>query len=228
MKIIVANWKMNGNSQFAANYVAEIMAKLGKPAPNAEVVVCPPAPLLSANFAPFKKGGQNCFIKERGAYTGEISAEIMRDTGCEYVIVGHSERRYLGETSEQTSAKATCAHKAGLKAIICVGENKGEDRNKVVSEQLKASVPFSANEQNTIIAYEPVWAIGTGQTPNANDIEEAHQFIKSLKPLPVLYGGSVKAENAAEFLALKSVDGLLVGGASLDITEFAEIIGAAK
>ncbi len=228
MFIIAANWKMNGDPAFAAEYAEKLGAHLAQKnnSQNShEVVVFPPAPLLPLlKCNGFKKGGQDCYHKEYGPFTGEISPFMLKDAGAEYVILGHSERREAGETSELVAAKAANAYKAGLKTIICVGEKKGEDFETVVFEQLKKSVPFAASEANTVIAYEPVWAIGTGITPTIADIEQRQTIIAGKTKLQVLYGGSVKPENAGEISSVASVNGLLIGGASLSVDSFLSII----
>lgn len=208
----------------------------------AEVIICPPFTLLheaitAAMGTDVQIGGQNCHQELSGAFTGEVSAAMLSDLGATHVIVGHSERReYFGETSEIVAQKANRAIEAGLTAIICVGETLAEreagNALKVVEAQIKASIPKSANTQNTIIAYEPVWAIGTGKVPSNDDIAQMHAHIRRLIPdanaMRVLYGGSVKGSNAKEIFAIENVDGGLVGGASLTAKDFIPIIQAAK
>jgi triosephosphate isomerase len=179
-------------------------------------------------------GGQDCHAEASGAFTGDISARMLKDLGCSHVIVGHSERRqFHKETSAQVAAKAGAAHAAGLTAIVCVGETDAERTagraDAVVLEQLAASIPGTATPANTVIAYEPVWAIGTGKVASAEDILHMHALIRSKTEaeMRLLYGGSVKASNAGEILHLKNVDGVLVGGASLKVEEFWAIAQAA-
>lgn len=177
-------------------------------------------------------GGQDCHYENSGAYTGESSPRMLKEAGCEYVILGHSERRrYSGEKNTLVKLKAQAAIKAGLKPIICIGETLEQRQSgrakSTVRSQIRASVPETSSAENSIIAYEPVWAIGTGVTPKLEEIQEMHDYMLSLLPLPALYGGSVKAENAGQILAVPSVGGLLVGGASLNLSEFCTIIGAA-
>lgn len=212
-----------------------------------DVGLCPPATLLMAvrdalDGSGIMLGAQDCHRAESGAHTGDISAPMLSDVGCALAIVGHSERRAAHkETDAQVAEKAAAALSAGLEAVICVGES-AEDRDAgravaVVQAQIAASVPAIATDTDTIIAYEPIWAIGTGRTPTLDDIAEIHhairetaakQFSGGTKGLRVLYGGSVKASNAAEILATKGVNGALVGGASLDADDFWAICRAAN
>lgn len=238
-KLIVGNWKMNGltaDSRERASALVKLM-KSHKAIPF-HMVLCPPATMLGVVAAALKGsdiqfGGQDCHDQASGAFTGNISAPMLKDAGCSYVILGHSERRQLHkESSEMIAAKAKSAHAAGLRAIICVGELDSEraagNADKVVSDQLRLSVPETATSENTVIAYEPVWAIGTGKTASHDDIRHMHALIRTKISakigkgawLPILYGGSVKAGNAGEILHLANVDGVLVGGASLKADEF--------
>lgn len=214
-------------------------------AARADVLVCPPATLIMA-FAERARGStvavgaQDCHPKPSGAHTGDLSAEMLRDAGATAVIVGHSERRAdHGETNELVRAKAEAALRAGLTAIVCVGETKAErDAGRtlaVVEEQLRGSVPDGATPANTVIAYEPVWAIGTGLTPTVADVAEVHGMIRRelvrrfgdrAGTTRILYGGSVKPDNAALLLGAADVDGALVGGASLKATDFLNIAKA--
>ena len=216
MFLVIANWKMNGSPQDAAEFGSACKAG------NAEVVVCPPFPLLGYVKGNFKTGAQNCHHLTDGAHTGEVSATLIKQMGAEYVILGHSERREAGETSALIAKKAETAAKAGLKAIICVGEKDGEDMESVVKKQLAESLPI--NKSDIVIAYEPVWAIGSGRTPTSEYIEAAHAYIIKLTGLKVIYGGSVKPANTAEISKTSGVSGLLVGGASLDVKSFNAII----
>lgn len=193
--------------------------------------LCPPATLLS-NDAPFSKGGQDCHHHEHGAYTGDLSASMLKEAGADMVIVGHSERRqYHQETNAQSAQKAAAAHKAGLFTILCVGESleirQSSEAESYVCNQLKASLPACATSENTVIAYEPIWAIGTGEVATIEQIEQMHEALSKAANLPVLYGGSVKPENASEILHTKHVNGVLVGGASLQAESFKAIIDAA-
>ena len=186
-------------------------------------------------------GGQDCHAEASGAFTGELSAEMLKDAGASWVILGHSERRqYFGESNETIAAKARGAWRAGLKAIICIGETESQrqagDARSICHGQIAASVPVEATAANTAIAYEPVWAIGTGRTPTAGDIAAMHLHIRNClveqlgeaaRGILILYGGSVKPSNAGEILALPEVGGALVGGASLKAKDFLAIIAAA-
>lgn len=237
-KIAAGNWKMNGIEAS----LSEITFMATQMEGNGEVIFCVPYTLLSQAVEMTKNlgisiGAQNAHFETLGAFTGEISAPMLKDIGVTHVILGHSERRALfGETSEIVARKAIAAHDAGLIAIICVGETLEERESgqaiSVVSAQINASIPKSANAQNTIIAYEPVWAIGTGKVPTNDDIAKMHESIRSIIPqgdhMRVLYGGSVKASNAREIFSIPNVDGGLVGGASLKADDFIPIINATK
>jgi triosephosphate isomerase len=211
----------------------------------ADVMICPPATLVAglaqeAAGTRLLVGGQDCHVAASGAHTGDVSAEMLRDAGAVAVIVGHSERRSdHGETDRIVRAKAEAAHRAGLTAIVCVGETLGERRAgltlAVVARQVAASLPDGSTAENTVIAYEPVWAIGTGVTPTSDDVAEVHAAIRSQlearygaqgRTMRVLYGGSVKPSNARELMAVKNVDGALVGGASLKAADFLGILDA--
>jgi triosephosphate isomerase len=242
-KIAAGNWKMNGLSASMAELNALIEATAGA---KAEMLICPPATLI-AKFAwrtqgkSVAIGAQDCHVAASGAHTGDISAEMIADAGGSHVIVGHSERRAdHGETDMLVHAKAEAAWRAGLVAIVCVGETEPErDAGRaleVVGSQLAGSVPDGATAANTVIAYEPVWAIGTGRTPSLADIGEVHDFLRAqlvarfgaaAEGMRLLYGGSVKPGNAAEIFAVSNVDGGLVGGASLKAADFAAIVAAA-
>ncbi|MEX2200397.1 MAG: triose-phosphate isomerase [Dongiaceae bacterium] len=248
-KLIAGNWKMNGlrgDGVALATAVAEWARHpvAGRSGVVAELVICPPATLLTAvgdaiAGSPVALGAQDCHPASKGAHTGDIAAPMLADLGCRYVIVGHSERRQNHrEDNGLVAAKARAAHTAGLIAIVCVGETEAErDRGEaltVVGSQLEGSLPEGASAANTVIAYEPVWAIGTGRVPKPGDIAEIHDFIRRRATnrmteganTRLLYGGSVKAENAAELLAIDHVDGALVGGASLDAGSFTAIAAA--
>ncbi len=244
-KLVAGNWKMNGLGAALAEVDALITAQQS---PNCDVVICPPATLIAQlnwriqhNKSTLKIGGQDCHTKIFGAHTGDISAAMLKDAGATHVILGHSERRAdHGETDALIRSKAQTALATGLIVIICVGESEaqrdsGETLN-VVGAQLAGSMPDQANAANTIIAYEPVWAIGTGRTPTFNEIAEVHDFLRGKliarfsdgDKFRILYGGSVKPNNAAEIFAVSNVDGGLVGGASLKAADFGPIIAAAS
>ena len=205
-----------------------------------DVMICPPATLIAAmSETAIAVGAQDCHAQTSGAHTGDISPEMLADAGASAVIVGHSERRAdHGESDDAVNAKAQAVHRAGLVAIICIGETEDERRAgralEVVTGQLRGSLPGGASAANTIIAYEPVWAIGTGLTPTPGDIADVHGKIRSeLEEIlgqadggqvRILYGGSVKGSNAAELMAIENVNGALVGGASLKAQDFFEIL----
>jgi triosephosphate isomerase (TIM) len=238
--LVAGNWKMNGLEASLGQLEAIIAGaqKFG----NADIMVCPPATLI-AQFAAAAKasrvaiGGQDCHALAAGAYTGDISAEMLKDAGAIAVIVGHSERRqYHGETDAMVNAKALAARRAGLLAIVCIGETRAErDAGRardVVGTQLDGSVPDGADAAGVVIAYEPIWAIGSGVTPSAQDVADMHGFIRARlqsrfgeagQGMRILYGGSVKPANAKQLMAVDNVDGALVGGASLKADEFLAI-----
>jgi|SRR5579871_4568480 len=244
-QLIAGNWKMNGLSP-ALGEIEAVHASLSKSAVQADVLICPPATLIARAVeiagSVFAIGGQDCHEKDEGPFTGDISARMIADAGGRAVIVGHSERRRLhGETSAEIAAKAGAAHRAGLMAIVCIGETL-EERAKgaaqaVCNRQIEESVPASATASNTAIAYEPIWAIGTGKTPGAREIAEMHAEIRSCLAkcrrtmesgaIRVLYGGSVNPRNARVILTIDTVDGALVGGASLKASDFLAILAAA-
>lgn len=244
--LIAGNWKMNGRLADATK-LAGAVASFARALPPtaADVLVCPPYPYLapvsqSLAGSRVRVGAQDCHAETAGAFTGDVSAEMLKDFGCSFVIVGHSERRALhAETDAVVKAKATAALRAGLTAILCVGETlaeRDEQRTiQVVATQLVGSLPADANSENLVVAYEPVWAIGTGRTPTAAQVGEVHGAIRaglSKKftdgaKFRILYGGSVNGLNAAELLAVPNVDGALVGGASLRADAFEAIVKAA-
>jgi triosephosphate isomerase len=238
--LVAANWKMNGLKASIAQLEKIIAGAAGLAA--LDLVVCPPATLVAgfaakAQGTPVAIGGQDCHAEAAGAYTGDISAEMLRDAGAVAVIVGHSERRrYHGETDAVVRAKALAARRAGLLAIICIGETRTERdagrTREVIAKQLDGSLPDAI--EKAAIAYEPVWAIGTGLTPTRDDVGETHAFIRSrlssrfaeaAGDTRILYGGSVKPSNAKDLLRVENVDGALVGGASLNADEFLGIAG---
>lgn len=239
--LIAGNWKMNGLRASVAELEA-ILESGAAARENADLLICPPATLVAAFAARAKGsqlaiGGQDCHPEASGAHTGDISAEMLADAGATYVIVGHSERRTdHHETDAVVRAKAEAAWRAGLIAIVCVGETRAErDAGRameVVGTQLAGSIPDGATAANLVVAYEPVWAIGTGLTPTSEDIEQIHIFIRrnlteSFKgageSVRLLYGGSLKPGNAAEILSLADVNGGLIGGASLKAADFLAI-----
>jgi len=242
--LIAGNWKMNG-LKASANELAAIGQGADKVWRKADLLICPPATLLFTSAAivigsKVAIGAQDCHPAASGAHTGDLSAEMLADAGATAIIVGHSERRTdHHETDAQVRAKAEAAWRAGLVAIVCVGETQAErDAGKtldVVGQQLAGSVPDGATAANLVVAYEPVWAIGTGRTPTTKDVEEVHKLIRDrLKDrfsgegasVRILYGGSVKPSNAAELMAVANVDGALVGGASLKAVDFLAIAAA--
>ena len=238
-KYTIANWKMNGQKdsyklvKSISNYCQKMKRKTSK------VVICPPFTLLSELIKKEKKikfGGQDCHYKSEGAYTGSISANMLKTINCQYVILGHSERRiYQKETSQELNLKIKSAIKSNLTVIYCIGEKLEEikKRNIILKKQL-SSLPKKIDPKKIIIAYEPVWAIGTGKFPSLNDINNIHEKIRHIlsnlvslrfsKHVSILYGGSVNAANSVDILNLDHVDGALVGGASLKSKEFCKII----
>ncbi|MBS0470403.1 MAG: triose-phosphate isomerase [Proteobacteria bacterium] len=237
-QLIAGNWKMNGVAAALSEIDALAVSLTDRPAA-CDVLVCPPATLIErASHVSRNRialGGQDCHAEISGAFTGDVSAEMLRDAGATAVIVGHSERRqYHGETDAVVAAKAKAAWRAGLTAIICIGETEAErdsgKANDICKSQLAGSVPDGATSANTAIAYEPVWAIGTGKTPTSEEIAQMHAHIKAHIPagLRILYGGSVKPANAVEILALADVGGALVGGASLKASDFLTIVRACR
>ena len=242
--LIAGNWKMNGLSSALEEVDALIRALKARPA-GPDVLVCPPATLISRVAARASGvvavGGQDCDTRPSGAFTGDVSAEMLRDAGATWVIVGHSERRqYHKETDKLIADKAKAAWRAGLGVIICIGETQTERNDgreeEIVDRQLATSVPDGAAAARTAIAYEPVWAIGTGQTPTNEEIARMHVHLRSElnrrfgeggRAIPILYGGSVNPKNAKEILAVSEVGGALVGGASLKAADFLAIITAA-
>ncbi|WP_411820376.1 triose-phosphate isomerase [Hyphococcus formosus] len=235
--LIAGNWKMNGIGQ-ARVEIESLIERFGGSMPgDRDILICPPATILrdfarSYSDEGIQFGGQDCHANTSGAHTGDISAEMIADTGASHVIVGHSERRAdHGESDEIVKAKANAALRAGLTPIICVGETREQREagiaQSVVGTQLEGSLPDAAGV--FVVAYEPVWAIGTGLTPTIQDIAEMHDFIRAKTPesTRLLYGGSVKPGNAQEILAISNVNGALVGGASLKADDFFPIINAA-
>ena len=243
--LVAGNWKMNGLSGSLVEIEAMRRAADAGEAGSAELLVCPPATLVAQAAWKLKGGSvslgaQDCHPEPSGPFTGDISAPMLKDAGAAYVIVGHSERRTLHhETDALVRAKAEAALKAGLIAIVCVGETRAEREAgraaSVVIRQLRSSLPPGANSATVVVAYEPVWAIGTGLTPTTTDIAMVHNGVRELLTgscgsdgarIRILYGGSVKPANARELLGLDNVDGALVGGASLKAADFLAIAAA--
>lgn len=236
--LIAGNWKMNGLRADAVALATALAERMRAAPAGFDLLVCPPATLLGAvgeaiAGSGVQLGGQDCHPAASGAHTGDLAAEMLADAGCRYVIVGHSERRHdHGEPDELVHQKASAAHRAGLVAIVCVGETaKQRDAGAtiaVVGRQIAGSLPEGVTAANTVVAYEPVWAIGSGRTPTVEDVALVHASIRrSLRDrfadgasIPILYGGSVKPSNAAELLAVAEVNGALVGGASLSADDF--------
>ncbi|MEN8658331.1 triose-phosphate isomerase [Marivita sp.] len=239
-KLAAGNWKMNGTTAALSELDALQDAAVGP----SEVLICPPSTLVAAAATKSGKvaiGGQDCHSAASGAHTGDVSADMLKDAGATYVILGHSERRAdHGESDALVAYKTQAAWTAGLTAIVCVGETLNERESEktldVVGRQLAASLPDNVTGENTVIAYEPVWAIGTGKVPTINQIAEVHNFMRATliqrfgndtaQAIRLLYGGSVKASNATEIFAVADVDGALVGGASLTAADFAPIVAA--
>lgn len=244
--LIAGNWKMNG-LQHAAAELRRIIDGARDLPPDIDLLVCPPATLV-ANFAVLAKGsriaigGQDCHAEPSGAFTGDISAEMHKDAGASAVIVGHSERRtYHRETDGEVRAKAMAAKRAGLQAIVCIGETQEQrlagKTLDIVGAQLRDSLPDDAAADTVVVAYEPVWAIGSGLTPTSDDAGEVHGFIRQQltarfgptgERVRILYGGSVKPANARELLQASHVNGALVGGASLQAEDFLAIARACR
>ena len=243
--LVAGNWKMNGVGDSLAELRSIGREFLSGIDAETDALICVPATLLTRaadilSNTPVKVGGQDCHALASGAHTGDISAEMLKDAGASHVIVGHSERRTdHGETDAIVHAKAEAAWRAGLIAIVCIGETRAERESgatmSVLSRQIAGSVSSVATHANTIIAYEPVWAIGTGLTPTVADVAEAHAHIRAelaarigeeAKRTRILYGGSVKPSNAKELLSIDNVNGALVGGASLKARDFLGIAEA--
>lgn len=241
-KLAAGNWKMNGTAA-ALSEVSALLA--AHPAPGCEMLLCPPATLVAqmaalAAGSALAVGGQDCHAKASGAHTGDISAAMLKDAGAAYVILGHSERRAdHGEQDALVLAKAEAAVAAGLVPVVCIGETEAErdagTTLAVIGAQLDGSVPAASTAATLVVAYEPVWAIGTGRTPTLEQIAEVHAFLRDrltarigaeAAGVRLLYGGSVKPSNAVEIFAVPHVDGALVGGASLKAADFGAIVAA--
>lgn len=241
--LIAGNWKMNCLTADGMTLAKGIAEKVKNGDFDCEFLVCPPFTLLSVvkkclRGSKVALGAQDVHFADKGAHTGDISPYMLNDLGCKYVIIGHSERRVdHNESDELICKKAIAAHEAGLNTVICIGETLEERENgrtiQICQNEIFGSVPESATAKNTVIAYEPIWAIGTGKTPTAADVEDVHAAIRkalakklgraTAEKVRILYGGSVKPNNAKEFLALPDVDGALIGGASLKVDDFIEI-----
>jgi triosephosphate isomerase len=248
-KVIAGNWKMNNDLQQSVNLIEELKSKLANKTVNCDVVICPPFTSLYEakkiiDGSIIKLGAQNMFYEDSGAFTGEISAPMLKSVGCEYVILGHSERRTIfGEKDEMINKKVRKALSQNLKPILCVGETLKEREKdvteKVVKRQIEKGLNYVTPDEvlSVVIAYEPVWAIGTGKTATPEQAQEIHAFIRKLlasmyskdfaELIPIQYGGSVKPDNAKELLSQKDIDGALVGGACLKADSFIGIIDAA-
>ena len=237
-KLVAGNWKMNGLRADGVALARDLVGRAAAALPRCDLLLCPPATLIGeiggvlAGSA-IALGAQDCHAEPKGAHTGDISAEMLKDAGCSHVILGHSERRAdHGEGDAVVRGKALAARRAGLVAILCVGESEAErlagNALAVVERQLAGALPDGMDAASVVVAYEPVWAIGTGRTPTAGDVAEMHGHIRRRLAgrladparARILYGGSVKPGNARELLALADVDGALVGGASLVAADF--------
>jgi triosephosphate isomerase len=249
-RVIAGNWKMNNDLKESEKLIVELKNLLQNEKPNCDIIVCPPFTSLSEvskylNGSVVKLGAQNMHFEESGAFTGEVSASMLKSVGCEYVILGHSERRHIfGETDEVINKKIKKALAAGLKPIFCVGELLEERENGTTNDVVKRQIlkgleGVSAGDmKNIILAYEPVWAIGTGKTASPAQAQEVHEFIRDLieidyslevaNDLVIQYGGSVKPDNAKELISQKDIDGALVGGACLKADSFIGIIKGTK
>ena len=248
-KVIAGNWKMNNDVTESQNLITKLTGGLSNQKLNCDVIICPPYTSLSEastliKNTPVKLGAQNMFFEDNGAYTGEISAQMLKSVGCEYVIIGHSERRTIfKETNEMINKKIRKALEHNLKVIFCVGETLDEREKSTTMQVIRAQVENGLKDiseesmAEIIIAYEPVWAIGTGRNATPQQAQEVHKFIRDFignkfssqiaESLTIQYGGSVKADNASELLSQQDVDGALVGGACLKADSFIAIIKAA-
>jgi triosephosphate isomerase (TIM) len=238
-RLVAGNWKMNGLKADGLALARAVAARATGPL-RCDLLVCPPATLVTAVGAAIAGtgvmlGGQDCHAEPKGAFTGDISAEMLKDAGCSHVILGHSERRHgHGESDSVVRGKVAAAWRAGLIAILCVGETRAEREAgralDIVARQFVSSLPDGADGGRLVVAYEPVWAIGTGLTPTTADIADMHAAIRGRTPpgTRILYGGSVNPGNAGEILALAEVDGALVGGASLKADDFWVIAEACR
>ena len=245
--LIAGNWKMNG-LQSSLEEIRTVATRLAEGKAGVEALLCVPATLVAlaataAEGSALQIGGETCHTEKKGAYTGDISAEMLADVGASHVIVGHSERRQLhGETNDTVAEQADAALRAGLTPIICIGETleqrKAGETLSFVASQIEGSIPAGAEAEMIVIAYEPIWAIGTGEVASVDQIDEVHRAIRArlgerfgpekADMIPLLYGGSMKPDNAGDILAVSDVNGGLIGGASLKATDFLAIYGQAK
>lgn len=244
-QLIAGNWKMNGTSASLPE-IESVCGMVATQPPACDVLICPPATLIAPAVSQARGriaiGGQDCHAELSGAFTGDISAEMLKDAGASAVIVGHSERRqYHGETDEMVAAKTRAAWRAGLLAIVCIGETEKQRQAghalHICGAQVENSIPDGLTASNTAVAYEPVWAIGTGRTPTIAEIAEVHDHIRACltkrfgtegNSIRILYGGSMKPANASEILAIANVGGGLIGGASLKASDFSAIFNASS
>lgn len=245
-KIVAGNWKMNGNRQFAKKLVEDLSLVAGELKGSVEIVIAPPFTLMAdavqSKTSDLKLSSQNVSSFDNGAFTGEVSADMLVDLGCQYCIVGHSERRaYFGDTNEVVASKVAKSLEKGISPILCVGETleerEAEKTLDVIREQLDIALKDLSELQlkKIVVAYEPVWAIGTGKTATPEQAQNVHAFIRgevavkselAASTMPIIYGGSVKANNAKELFSMEDIDGGLIGGASLKLEDFAEICKA--
>ena len=241
-KIIIANWKMNGNQRFCHDFMKQLCGEWPRAGATYEITICPPFPYLPVvasyvNRSGLSLGAQNCAEQISGAFTGDVSAQMLRDMSCKYVLIGHSERRqHHDELNHVLANKLLIAQQSHLIPVLCVGEGSSERNNGshlyTVSQQLLACLPQQVDQEKLAIAYEPIWAIGSGRVANLPEIAEMHECINqvlntrfgSSVRIPILYGGSVNPQNARDIINLKEVGGVLVGGASLKINDFLQII----
>ncbi|HEX5321515.1 MAG TPA: triose-phosphate isomerase [Stellaceae bacterium] len=239
-RLVAGNWKMNGLRADAAALAGALVVRAKGASARCDILVCPPATVigdvgLALAGSGIALGGQDCAPAEKGAFTGDVSAEMLKDAGCTYVILGHSERRHgRGESDGEVRDKVLGAWRAGLTAIVCIGETRSQREDgmalAVVSAQLAGSLPPGASADRLVVAYEPVWAIGTGLTPTLADIAEIHAGVHASLPAAtrILYGGSVNPGNAKDIFAVPHVDGGLIGGASLKADDFWAVVEAAE
>ena len=236
-KIIAGNWKLNGTAKSTSDYFKVLQSKESVKS-NVCGIICPPSlllPIFPKSTLPFYLGAQDCSIFDSGAYTGEISALMLKENNCQFCILGHSERRQLfNETNDSVQLKVKRLINQNINPIVCIGETMVEKdlglTKETLSHQIEKSLPNNASNNHIIIAYEPIWAIGTGLMPTLQEIDEIHKFIKNdikkFKNYKVLYGGSVKSNNSSDIMNLTHVDGVLVGGSSLEPTEFIKILNS--
>ncbi len=236
-RIVVANWKLNGSIEFIEQYLKELNCSKLENSSICGIICIPSVYLhdLAGKLNPLFLGGQDCSNYNKGAYTGEVSASMLKDSSCQFCIVGHSERRQIfGQSNKDICIKVMNLMAHNINPIICIGETYEEKSNNLTKDilytQISKSIPENATQDSVIIAYEPIWAIGTGLTPSLEEIENIHFFIKNeiqnFENYKILYGGSVNSNNASEIMGLNNVDGVLVGGASLDALEYKKIMNS--